>query len=125
MNNSSLLLKVSDKIDECLYEINDQYELKNVEWDVNTDSVKKHITVKLEDFGTGGSIIAKINKEDLFCAAMVINRNKKYTVYSALAGLITATLLNNLAIAGIKSLADICSEKDLKFFLNRFNNKEE
>jgi len=125
MNDNKLLLKVSERIDCFLYEIQDEYKLRNVEWEVFSDNEKNEIEIYLEDFGTGGSIKTSIDKEDIFCATMIAGKDKHHTIFEAVGGLITATLLNNLAMAGIKSLSDIYTEKDLKFFFNRFKKREE
>jgi len=126
MSDDTILLKdISNKIDDYLHEIHGQYELKNVDWEIGVNDERDQIEITLEDFGTGGCINTKICKEDVFCAAMIVNKDKHHVFYNAVGGLLTATLLNNLAIAGIESLTKFCSETDLKFFLGRFKRKEE
>lgn len=125
MDEHNLLYNVSNKIDDFLTEANEKFKLKNVEWEIFTNENANQIEITLDDFGTGGGITANINKEDMFCASMIADKNKSPCVYSAISALIVSTLLSNLALAGVKSLTKLYSANDLKFFLDRIKRKED
>ena len=126
VKDSELVLKVADCTDDILSEIISQSEIKNIDWDMVVDEKELLIEISIEDLGSNASIKVDVEKEDLFCAAMSIKRDSNKSKIYEMSGLIAATILNNLAIAGINSLVNESTMKNkISKFFDKFKEKEE